>query len=247
MAYACCDMFARMVPPQGLLVFFPSYSALASAHASWLTPAADGGPSVLERIKKLKTLVVEPREASELVEAVQTYQNAVKSSVLYGTGGAILFAVCRGKLSEGVDFADAACRGVVITGLPLPPIVDAKIELKRQFLDARRAAAARQPGGLAEPGGGVVGGATSGVIGGSSALVPASSMLTGEAWYQQQAMRAVNQAVGRVIRHVDDYGAVLLCESRFAKRAWAGQLVSQSVSQSVSQAGRQAGRQTGRQ
>jgi regulator of telomere elongation helicase 1 len=43
-----------------------------------------------------------------------------------GTGGAMLLAVCRGKLSEGVDFADAACRAVVITGLPLPPFHDAK-------------------------------------------------------------------------------------------------------------------------
>jgi regulator of telomere elongation helicase 1 len=43
-----------------------------------------------------------------------------------GTGGAMLLAVCRGKLSEGVDFADAACRAVVITGLPLPPFHDAR-------------------------------------------------------------------------------------------------------------------------
>jgi Rad3-related DNA helicase len=33
-------------------------------------------------------------------------------------------------------------------------------------------------------------------------------------------MRSVNQAIGRVIRHVDDYGAVLLCEERFSKQRW---------------------------
>ena len=189
--------FARVVP-QGVLVFFPSYSALSSAHAAWMRPAAEGGPSVLERIRKMKTLVVEPRDASELPGAIDDFQGAVKRSVLHGTGGAMLFAVCRGKLSEGVDFADAACRGVVITGLPLPPIVDAKVELKKQFLDERQAAA-RRTGGQAAGG----------------------QVLSGEAWYHQQAMRAVNQAVGRVIRHVNDYGAVLLCESRFSKRAWA--------------------------
>ena len=32
--------------------------------------------------------------------------------------GAIFFAVCRGKVSEGLDFADAAGRAVVITGIP---------------------------------------------------------------------------------------------------------------------------------
>ena len=33
--------------------------------------------------------------------------------------------------------------------------------------------------------------------------------------YSQTAMRAVNQALGRVIRHRDDFGAVLLLDSRF--------------------------------
>lgn len=39
--------------------------------------------------------------------------------------------------------------------------------------------------------------------------------ISGEAWYMQQAARSVNQAVGRVIRHRYDYGAILLCDERF--------------------------------
>ena len=183
--------FARLVP-QGVLVFFPSYAALKSAHDAWSKSPDAGGQSVVERIGKLKTLVVEPREASELAGAIATYTSAVQASVRRRSGGAMLLAVCRGKLSEGVDFADAACRGVVITGLPLPPAFDAKVELKRSFLDQRRSENRGAAGG----------------------------MLTGEEWYQQQAMRAVNQAVGRSIRHIHDYGAVLLCESRFKQRKW---------------------------
>lgn len=38
--------------------------------------------------------------------------------------------------------------------------------------------------------------------------------LTGEEWYSQQASRAVNQAVGRVIRHRHDYGAIIFCDER---------------------------------
>lgn len=38
--------------------------------------------------------------------------------------------------------------------------------------------------------------------------------LSGEEWYVQQAARAVNQAVGRVIRHQHDYGAIILCDER---------------------------------
>ena len=40
--------------------------------------------------------------------------------------------------------------------------------------------------------------------------------LTGNAWYIQQASRAVNQAIGRVIRHRHDYGAIILLDERFA-------------------------------
>ncbi|WIA16891.1 hypothetical protein OEZ85_013818 [Tetradesmus obliquus] len=39
--------------------------------------------------------------------------------------------------------------------------------------------------------------------------------LSGQQWYVQQGLRAVNQAMGRVIRHRWDYGAVLLADERF--------------------------------
>lgn len=39
--------------------------------------------------------------------------------------------------------------------------------------------------------------------------------LSGQGWYDQSAMRAVNQALGRVIRHMNDWGAVFLLDSRF--------------------------------
>ncbi|KAJ3385435.1 hypothetical protein HDU92_003076 [Lobulomyces angularis] len=37
--------------------------------------------------------------------------------------------------------------------------------------------------------------------------------LSGDEWYLQQASKAVNQAIGRVIRHRDDYGAILLFDA----------------------------------
>ena len=39
--------------------------------------------------------------------------------------------------------------------------------------------------------------------------------LSGKDWYGQQATRAVNQAIGRVIRHVQDYGSIILVDERF--------------------------------
>ena len=38
----------------------------------------------------------------------------------------------------------------------------------------------------------------------------------GSQWYDNQAFRAVNQAVGRAIRHKDDWGALLFLDPRFA-------------------------------
>ena len=45
--------------------------------------------------------------------------------------------------------------------------------------------------------------------------ITACTALSGSQWYSQQAMRAVNQAMGRVIRHRRDYGAIILCDERF--------------------------------
>ena len=36
-------------------------------------------------------------------------------------------------------------------------------------------------------------------------------------WYGMQATRATNQAIGRVIRHAEDYGNIILVDERFAK------------------------------
>jgi regulator of telomere elongation helicase 1 len=51
-----------------------------------------------------------------------------------------------------------------------------------------------------------------------------SPQLSGSDWYTQQALRAVNQAIGRVIRHRNDWGAIIFCDSRMSSRAYRDQL-----------------------
>lgn len=51
--------------------------------------------------------------------------------------GAVLMGVCRGRISEGLDFSDNAARCVMIVGIPYPMVADPKIILKKHYLDAR--------------------------------------------------------------------------------------------------------------
>ena len=184
--------FARIVP-DGMLVFFPSYGVMRACVEHWRNT---GTPSIWERICASKHAVVEPSGKEEFREAFKEFNDALEvagSNPAGGRNGAVFFAVCRGKVSEGIDFADKAGRCVVLTGIPYAPKADAKVRIKRSFLDANR-----QNNGNGNAGHGKGG------------------TLSGEEWYSQGAMRAVNQALGRVIRHRHDYGAVVLADERFA-------------------------------
>jgi Rad3-related DNA helicase len=44
----------------------------------------------------------------------------------------------------------------------------------------------------------------------------AAGLLSGSDWYRQQAFRALNQALGRCVRHRDDWGVLVLIDERFA-------------------------------
>ena len=103
------------------------------------------------------------------------------------TDGALLLSVFRGKVSEGIDFSDHYARAVIIVGIPYPSYKDVKVKLKKDHLDAI-----------------------------SSDSNGSKKTLTGATWYRQCAYRAINQALGRCIRHKADYGAILLLDSRFS-------------------------------
>lgn len=209
--------FCRMVPA-GLLVFFPSYTLLTACVAFWKSPesSSSGGATaattVWDRVCKYKHAVVEPRENAQFAAALAEYRNRVSDP---SRQGAVFFAVCRGKVrtelsrmrtflsainvcvcalyvfsspgasangaarqvAEGLDFADDMGRGVLVTGLPYPALGDDKVKVKRAYLDERAAAL------------------------GPAGTVAGEKPVSGNEWYSAQAWKAVNQAVGRVIRH----------------------------------------------
>ncbi len=43
--------------------------------------------------------------------------------------------VLRGKISEGLDFADDLTRAVFVVGIPFPPVYDLKVRAKKEYLD----------------------------------------------------------------------------------------------------------------
>jgi len=52
-----------------------------------------------------------------------------------GGTGAILMAVCRGRISEGLNFSDNAARCVIVVGIPYPQMTDPRVMLKQNYLD----------------------------------------------------------------------------------------------------------------
>ncbi len=154
--------------PNGAIVFMPSYAVLDRLVSAWKTSG------VWNELSKEKEIFVEPRDKRVFPSLLANFtQKAEQAS------GALLLGVCRGKISEGIDFTDKMARAVFITGLPFPNVKDERVKLKMQHED-------RTGGG------------------------------SGNQWYKMQAYRAVNQAVGRVIRGKHDYGAVYFLDTRFA-------------------------------
>ncbi|GIZ48504.1 hypothetical protein CKM354_001156100 [Cercospora kikuchii] len=100
--------------------------------------------------------------------------------------GALLLSVIGGKLSEGINFSNELGRCVVVVGLPFPNYADPDWKAKMEYLE-ERAAQRGEPKGRA-------------------------SREHGE----NVTMRSVNQAIGRAIRHKDDWASILLFDARYA-------------------------------
>ncbi|KAJ3657367.1 hypothetical protein Zmor_009176 [Zophobas morio] len=160
--------------PHGVLIFFPSYPIMQTCQQAW----QESG--IWNTINQTKPIFVEPRDKPTFAVAMNEYYTKINDPSIRG---AVFMGVCRGKVSEGLDFADVNGRAVFIVGLPYPPLKDPKIILKKRYLDVCNA--------------------------------KDKEYLRGDDWYSLEATRAINQAIGRVIRHKNDYGAIILLDSRF--------------------------------
>ena len=179
--------FARVVP-DGLLVFFPSFVVMNKCVEHWQLPSggSSGSGTIWDHITRHKQPIIEPRESKLFAQAAEDFRAKLDDPAFRG---AIFFGVCRGKASEGLDFSDRAGRAVIVTGIPFAMKTDPQVRIKKEVLDDECRKRRGEGRGL--------------------------STLSGDQWYRQQASRAVNQALGRVIRHRHDYGAIILLDERF--------------------------------
>ncbi|GIX61302.1 DNA repair helicase, putative [Babesia caballi] len=185
--------FLRSVPG-GVLVFFGSYAAMDVAVAAWKRTG------IYARIEKEKVMFLEARGGSYTDTADDMHSAGPGSTedrlreykALIARGqGCVFIGVCRGKIGEGIDFSDDACRGVFICGVPYPNHLEDRVALKMDRF--RRESGAANGEELAKQ------------------------------WKTSQAIRATNQAAGRTIRHVNDYGVIVLADRRYSDpglRAW---------------------------
>lgn len=144
----------------------------------------------LDKLAERKALFDEPGSSAEVDALLATYAAAARTprTATSLRRGALLFAVVGGKLSEGINFADDLARAVVMLGLPFPPAGSAELQERMRF--ARES----QP---SEPG---------------------SGSDAGRDLYMAMCMRAVNQSIGRAIRHANDWACLVLVDSRYARR-----------------------------
>lgn len=113
--------------PHGVLLFLPSYRMLAKLSDRWRQTG------LWDDLSERKVIISEPRFSDEFESAIRHYYEVIEmssssstsaedSSSGGGVDGALFMAVCRGKVSEGLDFADTNARAVICVGIPFPNV-----------------------------------------------------------------------------------------------------------------------------
>jgi len=154
--------------------------------------------------------------------------------------GGILFSVINGKLSEGINFSDYLARCVVVVGMPYPDTRDVVLQEKMRYVTHKESHSGSSGGGVGSSvgvgsgsGSGSTNAGSMGSGSGGNVANTASTSYTSNTNYNTPAgrslcenmcMRAVNQSVGRAIRHINDYACVVLLDRRYAQEHMRAQL-----------------------
>ena len=102
--------------------------------------------------------------------------------------GGLLLSIVGGKMSEGINFSDRLGRGVIMVGLPFPNIHSPEWKAKMEYVK------------------------TSSVSRGKN---PTDGDTAAREFYENACMRAVNQSIGRAIRHQNDFASIVMLDKRY--------------------------------
>ncbi|VDL76338.1 unnamed protein product [Nippostrongylus brasiliensis] len=147
--------------------------------------------SILRQVQTRKVVVKEPRRSSDLPTVMEVYETGVRNPSHYGrhVDGALMFAVFRGKVSYSIEGIDFADDLARLVISVGIPFPNAMDDLVKEKKIY------------------------------NDHFCKTKSLLSGDQWYISQAYRALNQALGRCLRHRNDWGALVLVDERLTEQA----------------------------
>lgn len=119
------------------------------------------------------------------VSAEDTFRAYSNAIASHPARSAVLLSVLGGKLSEGINFSDDLGRCVVVVGLPFPNLDTPEWKAKMKYIDDHANARGEQANKASRE------------------------------YAENMCMRSVNQAIGRVIRHRNDWAGIVLMDGRY--------------------------------
>ncbi|RFU73957.1 chromosome transmission fidelity 1 [Trichoderma arundinaceum] len=186
------------IVPDGVVVFFPSYGYLDEVVGVWQQRQDGSSPQTTwDRLQARKSIFRDAKgESSD--DVLRDYSQAILGARPTGDKhtGALLLSVVGGKMSEGINFSDRLGRCVIVIGLPYPNIASPDWKAKLEYIESTSEAR------LTKEGQSRVGAA-------------AQAKQAARDFYENACMRAVNQSIGRAIRHRGDYAAIILVDRRY--------------------------------
>ena len=202
------------VVPDGVVVFFPSYGYLDEVVGVWggggsaddkkTPPTVGATPSPITIWQKLRArkAVFRETKGGSSDDVLEQYSRAILGDGGGGGGGgALLLSVVGGKMSEGINFSDRLGRCVVVVGLPYPNAHAADWKARIEHVEATTLSRLQEQQQAPSP---------------PAPAYSAAAKQAARDFYENACMRAVNQSVGRAVRHRADYAAIVLVDRRFA-------------------------------
>lgn len=205
--------------PDGVVVFFPSYGYLDEVVNAWQKNQGAGSQSIWSRLEARKALFRESKGGSsddvlsEYTKAILGDDGASSKPSTAPSKGALLLSVVGGKMSEGINFSDRLGRCVMVVGLPYPNIASPDWKAKIEYIETTTFTRLTSNDDESLPSPKI-----------SEAEARARAKQASRDFYENACMRAVNQSIGRAIRHRGDFAAIVLVDRRFGTERIRGKL-----------------------